>query len=374
MTIKEKAENYYDLLISVLKDLCNIPAPSGEEDERAKYCLEFVKKHGFSDAYIDDAKNVIWSIKGETDKRVFFTAHTDTVFPDRTPMPFVEDGEYFRSPGVGDDTASLAALLVASADALKRGIKPKKTFTFVANSCEEGLGNLKGTREIFKNFAAVTDRMYAFDGRIEHVSRKCVGSRRFEVTVETEGGHSFSSFGNTNAIAVLSEAVTEIYAIDVPKNGDSHTTYNVGIINGGTSVNTIAQKATMLCEYRSDNLDCMKIMQEKFDAIFSKKRKNAKVSVKVVGDRPCAASPDEKIMDEMTELAVKVQSAYCDVPVVLKSSSTDCNIPQSLGIPAVCCGAYDGQGEHTREEFIKKESLKKGFCIITEVINAEAEK
>lgn len=79
-------------------------------------------------------------------------------------------------------------------------------------------------------------------------------------------------------------------------------------------------------------------------------------------------------MDEMTELAVKVQSAYCDMPVVLKSSSTDCNIPQSLGIPAVCCGAYDGQGEHTREEFIKKESLKKGFCIITEVINAEAEK
>jgi len=327
MTIKEKAENYYDLLISVLKDLCHIPAPSGEEDERAKYCLEFVKKHGFSDAYIDDAKNVIWSIKGETDKRVFFTAHTDTVFPDRTPMPFIEDGEYFRCPGVGDDTASLTALLVASADALKRGIKPKKTFTFVANSCEEGLGNLKGTR-----------------------------------------------VGNTNAIAIMSEMVTEIYAIDVSKNGDSHTTYNVGIINGGTSVNTIAQKASMLCEYRSDNLDCMKIMQEKFDAIFSKKRKTAKVSVKVVGDRPCAASPDEKIMDEMTDLALKVQSAYCDVPVALKSSSTDCNIPQSLGIPAVCCGAYEGQGEHTREEFIKKESLKKGFCIITEVINAEAEK
>ena len=94
MDLKERAEGYYELLLKIIKDLCGIPAPSGEEDERAKYCLNFVKENGFDNAYIDEAKNVIWSLRGKTDKTVFMMAHTDTVFPDKTPMPFVDDGEF----------------------------------------------------------------------------------------------------------------------------------------------------------------------------------------------------------------------------------------------------------------------------------------
>ena len=372
MDLKERAEGYYELLLKIIKDLCGIPAPSGEEDERAKYCLNFVKENGFDNAYIDEAKNVVWSLRGKTDKTVFMMAHTDTVFPDKTPMPFVDDGEFLRSPGVGDDTGALTPLLVASVDALKRGVKPERTLTFVANSCEEGLGNLKGSRAIFGKFADVADRMYTFDGRIDHVYNACVGSHRYALSVKTEGGHSFSEFGKTNAIAVLAEIINEIYAIDVPQKGDSVTTYNVGTINGGTSVNTIAQNAEALCEYRSDNLECLKIMEEKFKAIFGKQRKDALVSYKLVGDRPCADSPDAATIREMTELAVKVQNKYSRVPVTVRCASTDCNIPLSLNIPAICCGAYDGEGEHTREEFIRKDGLKKGFCIISEIIDAEA--
>ena len=177
----------------------------------------------------------------------------------------------------------------------------------------------------------------------------------------TEGGHSYGKFGNDNAIARLAEIITEIYRIEVPKMEGTKTTYNVGTITGGTSVNTIAQSVRMLCEYRSDSYPCLRVMQEKFEAIFAAANTDrVQVKVKQVGDRPCS-QVKEQDMDGMKQQVVEVVESVIGKPVRFASGSTDCNIPLSLGIPAICVGVSTQKGAHTREEWVEKESMLLGL-------------
>ena len=245
--VKKNTEECYGLL----KDLCLIPAPSGKEEKRAEYCLAYLKSIGYDNAYIDEAKNVICLLGGEKNLTVV-AAHTDTVFPDTEPLPYTEKDGIIYCPGAGDDTSCVVCLLLAAKFCKEQGFKPENGILFVLNSCEEGLGNLKGTKELMKSYGNRVKQFISLDSPFKQMVNAWVGSHRYEVEVLTEGGHSFSNFGNTNAIAVLSSVVTEIYKTEVPKIDGTVTTYGVGIINGGTSVNTIAQNAKMLCEYRSD--------------------------------------------------------------------------------------------------------------------------
>ena len=290
-------------------------------------------------------------------------AHTDTVFPDTEPMPLSEDDEKIYSPGVGDDTASVAVLLMTVRYFVRNNLKPEGGILFVCNSCEEGLGNLKGVKEIMRAYDGRVAQLVSFDkSYFGGIQEKCVGSCRYEVEVTTPGGHSFGSFGNKNAIAELSKIITKIYELEVPHIEKSITTYNVGGIEGGTSVNTIAQSAKMLCEYRSDSNECLEIMGKYFDKIFNDaKGDNVDVNVKVIGVRPCekGVDPEKKkaLLDKLADAMVSVvggEIKYC-------SMSTDCNIPLSMGIPASCIGVFYGKGAHTREEWIEKKSIKTGL-------------
>ena len=191
---------------------------------------------------------------------------------------------------------------------------------------------------------------------------RAVGSHRYEVKVATEGGHSFNAFGNTNAIAVLSNIVNEIYKIQVPQKEGTKTTYNVGMIEGGTSVNTIAQSAKMLCEYRSDDKECLEYMKGEFYKIFDEARMSAEIEVKVVGDRPCGDIEVSKIEDLKAKVVPIIEEIIGE-KVSFNSGSTDCNIPVSLGVPAICIGTDIHAKTHTREEWVDKESLKKGLEI-----------
>jgi len=252
-------------------------------------------------------------------------------------------------------------LLMLAKYCIEKNIRPKKGILFVCNSCEEGLGNLKGTRQIFKDFAGRIGRFISFDSNLTSVADRCVGSHRYEVEVRTQGGHSFGAFGNDNAIHELSKMVTKIYQIQVPQIDGSKTTYNVGGISGGTSVNTIAQSARMLCEYRSDNVTCLAIMEEKFAAIFREaEAEKIRVLVKRIGERPCQDIDPQKIED-LKALVVPQLEAVIGQSITFKSSSTDCNIPLSMGIPALCIGVYRGGGAHTREEWIEKHSMVPGL-------------
>lgn len=369
MDLLKLSEKYYDEMLKLLHDICIIPAPSGFEEKRAEFVLNYLKSLGIENAHIDEAKNVVCTLGEPSDDMVVFMAHTDIVFPFDVPLTYVDDGEKIHCPGVTDDVACLVIMLAGIKYIVENNIKLKRTLMFVANSCEEGLGNLKGCRQIFNDYGSKISHMYTFDGSYKHVVNNSVGSHRYEVTAITEGGHSFGAFGNRNAINVLAGIINEIYKIEVPQKNGSKTTYNVGTIEGGTSVNTIAQNATMLCEYRSDNVECLAIMEKKYAEIFENAKANClELKVDLVGNRPCMDNMDMEKLNELSDFVCRVQEKHGGIEVKRNSGSTDANIPHSLGIPAICVGVYIGGGAHTREEWLLKESLKPGFAIGLELM------
>ncbi len=362
LQIKDYIEQNAPKMLEALKELCNIPAPSHFEHKRAEYCKKWLENMGAEGVYIDEALNVIFPLNCDGSNEITtFVAHLDTVFPDMEPMPYFDDGEKIHSPGVSDDTASVVVLLMMAKFFVENKLIPQKGIMFVCNSCEEGLGNLKGTRQIFKDYEGRIARFISFDSSLNVVADRCVGSHRYEVEVLTEGGHSYSAFGNDSAIAKISQMIAEIYEIEIPNKAGTRTTYNVGTISGGTSVNTIAQNAKMLCEYRSDDRECLEVMQHKFESIFESARsEKVRVNVKKVGDRPCSNIEPEKI-EKLKAVIVPVIEEVIGEKVLFKSSSTDCNIPLSLGVPALCVGVNMHGRVHTREEWVDKNSLCLGL-------------
>lgn len=210
-------------------ELCAIPAPTGSEGRRAQFCLSYLRGHGAA-AYLDEAGNVVFPYACEGSGKVLvLAAHMDTVFPEGTPLGVREEGGRAFCPGIGDDTANLAVLLVLAAWFAQHAPHTRQGIVFVCNVCEEGLGNLKGTRELMRQWAARTGAFLSLDCTCEAVFHRAVGSKRYRVTAHTEGGHSFSAFGSTNAIEVLARLVQDIYALQVPQREGSTTTYNVGL-------------------------------------------------------------------------------------------------------------------------------------------------
>ncbi len=352
-----------DLLYQTLKELCHIPAPSHYEHKRAEYCKLWLERFGAEGVYIDDVQNVIFPINCDGSNEItVFAAHTDTVFPDLEPMPYYDDGKKIFCPGVADDTASVAILLLTAKYFIKTKTIPTKGIMFVLNSCEEGLGNLKGVRKLFEDYEGRITTFVTLDSTLNIIIDRAVGSHRYEVSVATEGGHSYNKFGNQNAIAELSNIIIDICKIEVPKKEDTKTTYNVGVIEGGTSVNTIAQSAKMLCEYRSDDKECLEYMEREFKRIFDAASKRTSLTVQLVGDRPCSNIDPTKI-EVLKERITPIIKDTIGEKIKFTSGSTDCNIPLSLGVAAICIGTDLHDKTHTREEWVSKKSMKTGLSI-----------
>jgi acetylornithine deacetylase/succinyl-diaminopimelate desuccinylase-like protein len=353
-------------LKQLIRDLCAIPAPSHHEEKRAEFCKKWFESVGAKGVFIDEALNVVCPHYVTDDGPVtVFMAHTDTVFPDTEPMPFVETADTFQCPGVCDDTGNLAVMMLCAKYFIQNDIPGKTGIVFVANSCEEGLGNLKGCRAIAARYGKRMERLVTFDGYLLNmVASHAVGSHRYQVTVKTEGGHSFGDFGNRNAIAVLSGMINALYSVKVPTEPGSKTTYNVGSISGGTSVNTICQEATMLYEYRSDNHICLEKMRQMFEAVIAAYRAmGLDIEVQLLGERPCAANVDEAALEKLKKLAADSVLRITGQEAKFVSASTDCNIPLSLGIPSVCMGVCVGSGLHTRGEVLQLSSLPQGSAL-----------
>jgi len=363
--IEAHSQEAFDLLI----ELAQIPAPSHHEEKRAEFCKAWLEKQGAQGVYIDEALNVIFPV-GDTGSNplTVYMAHSDVVFPDTEPLPLrIEDGKIF-CPGVGDDTANVAALMLAAKYVIESGLQPADGgLLLVVNSCEEGLGNLKGSRKIVADYGERIREFVSFDGGYKGCTNRAVGSMRYRIEVDTEGGHSYGAFGNRNAIAYLASLINSLYDMKVPAIG--RTTYNVGTISGGTSVNTIAQHAEMLYEFRSDELEALSIMQKHLDAAVEYYcAKGVKVTVTLVGERPCAAGVDQEKEQRLMDRAAAAIRKHAGWEIKYGSGSTDCNIPLSKGIPAVCFGCYLGGGAHTREEYCEIDSLKTGYRIAFEMI------
>lgn len=370
-------ENY----IKMLKKLISIPAPSYRELGIGEMIQDFLqeeaKKNGYTEAniFMDDIYNVYCEIGRDFDRDGAcraVTAHTDTVFPDCDGrLPVKEEAGRIYGLGAKDNRANVCALLFCAKYLFENHIVPEESLLFAFNGCEEGLGNLRGSQRVMEVYPGIREWI-AFDLDYTAVFHRAVGARRYEVKVAAQGGHAFNDFGRKNAIVVISEVIQRFYEIDV-KEFDGRTTYNVGYIEGGTSVNAIAQECAALFEWRSESEKALEQIEERFYAILTeeqeKNRDEVSVKRKTIGIRPSMGEFTEENKIRCEQLTDRITGIITEVtgkePVRL-SGSTDCNVPFSKGIPAICLGTCLGWGEHTRQEYVLTDSLEKGLIIALE--------
>ena len=363
-------ENSFSEYKALLKRFAAIPAPSGDEGRRVAFLTEHIRELGY-ESFADEANNVYVAL-GEPPFETCFIAHTDVVFPDTEPLPVCEEGERLLGPGIGDNSADVCAMLMMLRFLAEKRIKLSRSALFVFDSCEEGLGNLKGVRAAMKRFEGQIESVICFDCSLdEGLITTAVGSERWRVSCETAGGHSFAAFGSPNAIHRMAGLVSELYKQTLPEKPGTRTTYNTGVITGGTSINTIAQSCELLYEYRSDDSECLEIMRGQFKRLLSGADcAEARFEAELIGERPCGKN--------VSEAALKALYARCGEAIAsvtggypaMNAGSTDANIPLSMGLPAVTFGLFVGGGAHTREEWLETASLKTGLEIALRLLLA----
>ncbi len=358
--IEEFAERHREETLTLLKNLASIPAPSHHEEKKAAFVERWLREQGAEDVYIDEACNVLFPYGCDGDREiVVFMAHMDVVFPDLEPFTVTEEGDKLFAPGMKDDNADLANLLMCIKFLLEYRPAMPVGLLFAANSCEEGLGNLKGSRQIYQDYGDRIRECISFDGNLDRIVNRAVGSNRYRITVKTEGGHSYNAFGNANAIYELARLLQSLYEIPVPRK--AKTTYNVGRIEGGTSVNSIAERASMLYEFRSEDKECLDQMEDAFERVISEYRAGGlDVQVEVLGVRPCGNHVDENAQNRLTARHTAIIRQFTDREVITGPGSTDANTFLAHGIPSNVIGTAIGGGTHTREEWILTDSLRTG--------------
>lgn len=347
--------NIFDLL----HDLSIIEGFTHNERKRALFCQNWLLKYGI-EAIIDEKNNCIvkYNIDG-LDKFPIYQAHIDTVFP-KINQDYIDDGKYIHYPGVGDDTANVCLLLWFLKEAKEKNLDVSGLF--VLNSCEEGLGNLEGTKHIFEQYKNNCLYMVSFDCTLDSIINHAVGSYRYELKINTKGGHSYSDFGNSNAIYEMSKIINEIYKIK-PSAG---TTYNVGLIEGGNSINSICSNASMKYEVRSNN----QMELDKIDSLINDiiMKSPCDKEITILGKRPGMKDVPKEKLDLLVNKAIRSISRYTNKTPTICAGSTDCNIPLSMGIPAISFGGIYGYNAHTLQEYIDKESLLIGYKVLRDFI------
>lgn len=363
-------------------NLCAIGAPSFEEAARGEKVKALFEEIGLADISRDQVGNVIGYIYGQKKRPLLLlSAHMDTVFPIETDTKVkVKDG-LFYAPGIGDNTRGLAEI-IATARAIKAmSLDFEGSLMVCGNVCEEGQGDLKGVKYLFENHTI--DGFVTPDvGQIGHIKFKATGSKRYQVTYKGTGGHSFGDFGLPNPIHAVGRAIAKISNIRVPKI--PKTTFSVGLIQGGTSINTIASEASFSVDLRSNEQDSLNRLENTVLKLIldARDEENTKwhsedlqVEMKVIGERPSGQlKPDNVIV----MAAVKATEAIGVEPIFTSAGSTDANIPISLGIPAVQVG-FGGLsgGTHTLKEWYNPEGSYQGpqrqLLIITELLGYKRE-
>ena len=363
----------HDRIVADIVTLTEIPAPPFKEAERAKAYMALLKSHGLTDVEQDAEGNVMGLRRGTGPAGgpvVVIAAHLDTVFPEGTNVKVRREGTRLHAPGVGDDTRSLAVLLgyIRAMDAAK--VRTRRDILFVGNVGEEGPGDLRGMRHLFGK-GKYKDRVAAFfsmDGTgADRVTYGAVGSRRYRVAFKGPGGHSYGAFGIVNPMAAMARAVGDLYAVKVPEK--PKTTYAASVVGGGTSVNSIPNEIWLEVDMRSEDAGELAKLDAKFLQILkdaaaaenaARSTRVGKITVepKLIGERPTGATRADAEIVRITSDAVKAAGYTPE----LGASSTDSNIPISLGIPAVTIGSGGTGGRaHSVDEWIdvaKPESLR----------------
>ena len=337
--------------------LCEIPAPPFHEQQRGLELKSLFQELGLKDVRIDGAGNVLGVRPGRAaHPNLVFAAHLDTVFPEGTNVKVTHEGAVMKGPGIGDDCRGLA-LMLAVIRALDEGhVETPGTITFVADVGEEGLGDLRGMKELFhETLKGQIDKFVSVDGTGLGITNVGVGSNRYRVTFKGPGGHSYGAFGMANPIQAMGRAIARIDAFTVP--AVPKTTFNVGRVGGGTSVNAIPYEAWMEVDMRSSDPASLKTLDDQFHAALKQavedenhrwnNRGPVSVSAELVGLRPAGKTATESPIVQ-TALAV---SRAMQLEESLREGSTDANVPMNLGIPAITIsGGGIGAGAHSLNE------------------------
>jgi tripeptide aminopeptidase len=339
------------------KEIVVIAAPPFEERTRARDFLRRLIALGFDNAHVDAEGNVIAVRPGAgCGPNLVVSAHLDTVFPAETDLTIREKDGKIYAPGIGDDTRGLVELLSMARALNAAAIRTIGDIWFVGTVGEEGLGDLRGARALFRDHKDIDGFISVDGGRPERITYVAVGSHRFRVTYKGPGGHSFGAFGRPSAIHAMGRAIAKIADLTTPN--DPKTTFTVGTVRGGTSVNSLAGEAVMELDMRSVGMpQLLDLEAAALNAIRdAAAEENARwgsnkiaVGIEPVGDRPAGSQPADAIIIQAAMLAVRAVGLE---PALDEPGSTDSNIPISLGIPAVTVGRGGKNGDvHSIDEW-----------------------
>lgn len=366
-----------DALVSRVLDLAvniqQIPAPTFNESRRSAFISERFQSEGLSDVSVDSLGNVYARLPGTGKAHpLIISAHMDTVFPSSTDLQVSVQPGKISGPGIGDNSLGVAGLFGLLWGLRKKAGNENKPrypgdLWLVSNVGEEGLGNLCGMKAVVDRFGDQVLGYIVLEGMaLGQIYHQALNVRRYRITVKTPGGHSWVDYGRPSSVHILANIITRLDGLSLPQK--PRTTLNIGVVRGGTSVNTIAENASLELDLRSEGHHAIETVSSKVEKIVQEaNRGEIQVLVEMTGQRPFGKI---SIRHPLVRLAVRCSQQQGLSPH-FNSGSTDANIPLSRGLPAICLGLTTGSGAHTTGEFIRTDLVPKGLdqlvCLVEAV-------
>lgn len=354
-----------DRILDLAIQIQQIPSPTFNEDQRAALVRGLFQAENLEDVHLDAAGNVFARLAGAGNSRpVVVSAHSDTVFPMGTDLSLQREADTIHGPGIGDNSLGVAGLFGLVWGLRERGVPLAGDVWLVVNVCEEGLGDLKGMRAVVDRFGGNPLAYIVLEGMsLGQVYNRGLGVQRYHISASTEGGHSWVDYGKPSAIHELAGLVTQLTAIDLP--ADPRTSLNVGVIQGGTTVNTVAAQASLELDLRSVDPGSLADLARRVENLVgASNREGVRFQAEIIGQRPAGSIPADH---PLVELAMQTLVAQ-GIQAKLNIGSTDANIPLSRGLPAVCVGLTYGSGAHTVKEYIQTPPLGQGIAQVVDLV------
>lgn len=353
-------------VLNLAAQIQQISAPTFFEQPRAEFVASQFCSENLEDVAVDDSGNVLARLPGRSLKLpVVVSAHLDTVFPKDVSLELIKEEDRWQGPGIGDNSLGVAGLLGLVWWLRENSVALDGDLWLVANTGEEGLGNLKGMRRVVERFGDQVSAYIVLEGMAYgKIYNQSLGVHRLRVSCQGPGGHSWMDYGQPSAIQGLAEVIVRLSSIAIPDN--PRTTMNVGRIWGGTSINTIAAEACLELDLRSSDPQVLSALVDQVLATINifPKENGLHMLVEEIGARPAGSIPGDHSLVKMAVRAIERQGDTPEVTI----GSTDANIPHSLGLPAICIGLTHGGSAHTPGEYILLEPLERGLRQLFELV------
>jgi tripeptide aminopeptidase len=357
-------------ILDLAIEIQQIPAPTCHESERAEFIRQRFEAEGLLDIEIDAISNVYARLPGtESNESLVVSAHSDTVFSLETDLSVTRLPERIKAPGIGDNSLGVAGLLGLVWEMKDKQVELPGDLWLVANVCEEGLGDLNGMRAVVNRFGEMPLAYLVIEGMAYgNIYHRGLGVWRYRISVDTKGGHSWVDYGRPSAVHEIGFLVAKLASIKMPRR--PRTTLNIGTIQGGISVNSIAPHASFDIDLRSTDAIQLAWLEDLVrQYVASSNRRGVKFTMEQIGERPTGRLA---CVHPLVKLAVKSLEAQGINPD-LKIGSTDANIPLSKNIPAICIGITTGGCAHSMDEFINTDILAKGMEHLRQVVEGAFE-